>query len=338
MSTTESALFSIIMPAYNAEAFIDRAIGSVLKQDYPSWELIVINDASSDGTKDKILAYSDSRVRYFETQGLRKPGIVRNYGFTLAQGNFVTLLDADDEYYPDSLSSFHRAFNNDSNLEACFGYPDLTNERHEVIKPFSDFLKDNDPKQCFKLDYLCQKPITFDYRLLCFKRDLLETIGDYDESLLIVEDIKYNLSILMLGEDKSILMRQPTYQYRMNTGSLTHEFNAAKIPEFLKNQNDLIDWLFTHPSLPKTLKQHRSKQLAYNYAMRVGILLDHNHNGIARKLLNDALHNPSIKLGDAFKILNKMLLRAYVPMLNQAAKTIKGNLSRHRQDVLPNPS
>jgi glycosyltransferase involved in cell wall biosynthesis len=329
----DSALFSIIMPAYNAEAFIERAIDSVLSQTYPNWELIVINDASSDRTKEKTLSYSDPRIRYFETEGLRKPGIVRNYGFTLTQGDFITLLDADDEYYPDSLSSFHNAFKQNADLQACFGYPDLTNERHEVIKPFSDFLKDNDPKQCFKLEYLCQKPITFDYRLLCFKKELLGQIGNYDESLLIVEDIKYNLSILMLGEEKSILMQHPTYQYRMNTSSLTHEFNPGKIPEFLKNQNDLIDWLFTHPSLPNQLKQNRSRQLAYNYGMRIGILLDHNHGDIARQLINDALHNPKIKINDAFCILYKMMLRAYFPIANNAAKSIKANLSHKQPEV-----
>ena len=99
----ESALISIIMPAYNAAEFISEAIDSVLTQDYPHWELLIINDGSKDHTARVIEKYSDPRIRTFHTEN-RGVSKARNTGLAAMHGDYFTFLDADDLLTKDSLS------------------------------------------------------------------------------------------------------------------------------------------------------------------------------------------------------------------------------------------
>lgn len=98
-------LVSVIMPAYNASGFIEAAIRSVLSQTYENWELLVIDDCSTDNTCQIVeaLALQDDRIRLFpnkENQGVAK---ARNRGFDLCRGDYVALLDSDDFWFPTKL-------------------------------------------------------------------------------------------------------------------------------------------------------------------------------------------------------------------------------------------
>jgi glycosyltransferase involved in cell wall biosynthesis len=65
---SELPLVSILMPAFNAEKFIAEAIQSIVQQDHPNWELLILNDASTDGTAEKIASFHDPRINVFEHQ------------------------------------------------------------------------------------------------------------------------------------------------------------------------------------------------------------------------------------------------------------------------------
>lgn len=100
-----ASLVCVIMPAYNAERFIETAIRSVMAQTYTNWELIVIDDCSKDATVDIVerLALEDERVtllRNEENQGVAK---TRNRGLDLCKGSYVAFLDSDDIWYPEKL-------------------------------------------------------------------------------------------------------------------------------------------------------------------------------------------------------------------------------------------
>jgi teichuronic acid biosynthesis glycosyltransferase TuaG len=104
-------LISIIMPAYNAEKYIAEAIRSVLDQTYQRWELIVIDDGSTDATADVIhgFASSDSRVRYI-FQHNRKLANARNAGIKQSRGELVAFLDSDDLWIREKLELQVKAF------------------------------------------------------------------------------------------------------------------------------------------------------------------------------------------------------------------------------------
>jgi teichuronic acid biosynthesis glycosyltransferase TuaG len=97
-------LISIIMPAHNAAKFIGDSINSVLKQSYSNWELLIINDGSTDNTLSiaKEYAETDSRIRVI-TQANQKQGVARNNGIKNSKGTWIGFLDADDLWYPEKL-------------------------------------------------------------------------------------------------------------------------------------------------------------------------------------------------------------------------------------------
>lgn|SRR5690554_2099909 len=97
---------SVIMPAYNAAGFIQQAIASVGQQNYPHWELIVIDDASTDNTGELIQAWQekDARIRYMRLDNNSGGAAVpRNKGIAEAQGRYIAFLDADDLWQPEKL-------------------------------------------------------------------------------------------------------------------------------------------------------------------------------------------------------------------------------------------
>lgn len=102
MKEIQSGLVSIMMPAYNAEAYIDQAIESIFDQSYHNWELIIVNDGSNDGTADKISKFTDTRVRIFH-QTNSGEAAARNVALEHACGEFIAFLDADDLFLPDHL-------------------------------------------------------------------------------------------------------------------------------------------------------------------------------------------------------------------------------------------
>lgn len=99
----ELPLISVVIPAYNAEAFIDEALESIFAQDYPSFEVIVVNDGSTDATAQRVAAHCD-KVRYFEQANSGGfPGSPRNLGLYHSRGEFICFLDADDIMLPGRL-------------------------------------------------------------------------------------------------------------------------------------------------------------------------------------------------------------------------------------------
>lgn len=99
-----SELVSIITPAYNAASYIGEAIDSVLAQEYDSWEMLVIDDASEDDTSRIVASYADDRIVCHRME--RRSGIAacRNQALRMAKGRWMAFLDADDKWMSDKLS------------------------------------------------------------------------------------------------------------------------------------------------------------------------------------------------------------------------------------------
>lgn len=100
------AFFSVIIPLYNKENFIENTIKSILNQTFQDFEIIVVNDGSTDKSEEKVLQFKDDRIRYFnkKNEGVSQ---TRNFGLTEANTDFVAFLDADDYWYPSFLETMH---------------------------------------------------------------------------------------------------------------------------------------------------------------------------------------------------------------------------------------
>jgi glycosyltransferase involved in cell wall biosynthesis len=104
MSSSADHLVSVVMPAYNAAPYIGEAIRSVIGQTWPHWELIVVNDGSTDGTAEVVRSFTDPRIHMVE-QTNAGVSSARNKALDEARGAFVVFLDADDRLPPNSLKA-----------------------------------------------------------------------------------------------------------------------------------------------------------------------------------------------------------------------------------------
>ena len=95
MNNQSNISFSIIIPTYNRAGTLPRAIDSVLAQSYENFELIIVDDGSTDNTEAVVLEIKDARIRYFKKENEER-NIARNFGINHAQGEYVCFLDSDD--------------------------------------------------------------------------------------------------------------------------------------------------------------------------------------------------------------------------------------------------
>ncbi|MCU6673728.1 glycosyltransferase family 2 protein [Leclercia adecarboxylata] len=113
-------LVSIVMPAYNREDTIPAAITSVLAQTYPHFELIIIDDGSSDSTADIVRGFDDERIRLIEGPGRSGVSEARNIGLRAAKGNLIAYLDSDNTWQPEYLSAMVSALHQTPHAQAAY--------------------------------------------------------------------------------------------------------------------------------------------------------------------------------------------------------------------------
>ena len=127
-------LVSIIMPTYNCERFIKESIDSVLAQTYSAWELLIVDDCSTDNTWEYIQKASikDQRIRVFKTLHNSGSGVARNIGIEAANGCYIAFIDGDDWWYPEKLEK-QLTFMQENKYEfSCTWYEDA----HEDLTPY----------------------------------------------------------------------------------------------------------------------------------------------------------------------------------------------------------
>jgi len=113
-------LISVIMPAFNRETVISVAIDSVICQSYENWELIVVDDGSSDGTPSVIKNYSDKRLKFFQLEENVGVSAARNFALSQASGQYVAYLDTDNSWDKRFLSVTHAVISKYRNIDAFY--------------------------------------------------------------------------------------------------------------------------------------------------------------------------------------------------------------------------
>ncbi len=114
-------LVSIIMPSYNTAEFIEETIKSVISQTYTNWELIIVDDCSSDNTDEVVAGIADDRIKYLKNETNSGAAVSRNYALREAKGKWIAFLDSDDLWLPEKLER-QLKFMKDNNYD--FSYTD----------------------------------------------------------------------------------------------------------------------------------------------------------------------------------------------------------------------
>jgi len=103
---------SVIIPTYNRARLIKRAIQSVLNQTYQDFEIIVVDDGSTDNTEEVVKSFNDPRIRYIRHEKNKGTAAARNTGIKAARGKFIAFQDSDDEWLPEKLEKQMKVFEN----------------------------------------------------------------------------------------------------------------------------------------------------------------------------------------------------------------------------------
>lgn len=211
MASGSPALVSIIMPAYNAEQYIHEAIRSVFDQTYPHWQLIIINDGSTDSTENRVLAFHDDRITYCR-QDNRGVSAARNVGLANAQGEYFCFLDADDAMPPESLMDRVMYFERHPNVDFVDGIIYITGRQiSEIKKVWTPVFAGNPQRDLVRLSGRCFVTISWMIRkrAVCGHR--------FQEGLSHAEDLIFLID-LSPGRTYSFIAK-PILYYRRWEGS-----------------------------------------------------------------------------------------------------------------------
>lgn len=187
----ENPIISVIIPTYNREKLIMDSIDSVLNQTFQDFEILIIDDVSTDNTEQLIKDLNNEKIRYYKLDKNGGQCIARNYGIKKARGKYIAFLDSDDRWLPEKLEKQLECFKNGSEKLGCvyaYGYEKdvirdtifLTNEpyyRGDLHEKF--------------LDRFCPPTPS----LFMVKKEALEKVNGFDEKLITFVDLDLWLRI-----------------------------------------------------------------------------------------------------------------------------------------------
>lgn len=211
-------LVSIIMPVFNAVRYIGPAIESVIQQTYQNWELLIVDDGSTDGSKDVIARFSEPRIRYF-FQPNKGVSSARNIGLRHRRGQFLVFLDADDALSPNSVSSRLRVFAAHPHVNMVDGHVEVWNaDMKKCIRQWTPSAKGYVLPLFFQLKPGCFICLTWMIRVLP------DFPFEFDEEMRHAEDLLFLAQIANTGDYEYV--SETIYLYRSTPGSAMKQIDG----------------------------------------------------------------------------------------------------------------
>lgn len=209
-------MVSVIIPTYNRERYICEALESVFAQTYPEFEVIVVDDGSTDNTEEALKSYLD-RIKYiYKSNG--GPASARNAGMKASKGKYVAFLDSDDLWLPNKLQ-----------LQVTFleAHPD-----YAMVVSDYDFIGER------KVKYLKKPRVSFECTLLdlldgnriatataMIRREVFDTIGLFDEDPAIIALEDYGMWLRVAQLSKIAYLHAPLAKYRMHPSNISKDIS-----------------------------------------------------------------------------------------------------------------
>jgi glycosyltransferase involved in cell wall biosynthesis len=210
----DNALVSVVIPAFNYGRFVSEAVDSALAQTYPSIEVIVVDDGSTDDTRERLSRYGN-RIRYIHQQN-RGLSAARNTGAAQAQGEWVALLDADDLWHRDKLRIQMGAAAKADNV-ALVGSP--------AAAGLPENLADDPPvRELMVRDFVLSARMGPSSALI--RKSALNEVGGFDESLRSVED--RDMWLRLAARFKCLLVDSPCWWYRLHAGQMNRHADRMR--------------------------------------------------------------------------------------------------------------
>ncbi|MEL6441254.1 MAG: glycosyltransferase [Cyanobacteria bacterium J06621_8] len=257
---TRQPKVSVMIPAYNSASYLPEAIASVLEQTYTSYEIIVINDGSTDHTSEVIKPFLE-QVRYFE-QANQGVSATRNRGIYLARGKLVAFLDADDIFLPSKLKRQVAIMeaqpeigivNSGFRIITEEGKPLIDTERWQTIPDLTPEI------------WLLHKPVL--PSAMMFRRDWLIKVKGFDVRFFASEDVDLVLRMVAQG-CQSTWLREITVYYRQYQTSASWRNPVRQ----MRNAELMQECFFAREDLPESMRR-LERQAKYDFFVWIACVL-----------------------------------------------------------------
>ncbi|MCM2971167.1 glycosyltransferase family 2 protein [Larsenimonas suaedae] len=261
-------LFSVIMPMYNVEAFIEHAIDSVLAQTVTDFELLIVDDVATDGSRAICERYDDPRLRILTHPVNRGLAGARNTGVRAAQGEYIAFIDSDDIWLPGKLAAHQRHFETAPRVGLSFSRSAFIDAAGAPMNYYQmPRLSDIDPEYLF-----CRNPVG-NGSAPVMRREALEDIafiadiaGEnhascyFDEQLRRSEDIECWVRLALTTHWDIEGLNAPLTLYRLNAGGL-----SASLDQQFASWVELVEKTrgYAPDFIARAEKRARAYQLRY---------------------------------------------------------------------------
>ncbi|MBD2561468.1 MULTISPECIES: glycosyltransferase family 2 protein [Nostoc] len=328
---------SVIIPAYNTEAYIAKAIESALEQTLKDIEVIIVDDGSSDKTVEVAKSFTDQRLKIVNQQNLGVSA-ARNRALKAAQGEWIAVLDSDDWYDPERLEKLV-LLADETNADMIAD--DLYLIKDGATSPWSTLIEESgehidkilqiDIVSFVETDVYGKPGLHLGLSKPIFKRKFLIKHGIlYDETVSIAEDFWLDMKCLINGA-RFFLVPKPYYFYRSRPGSLVYKSPLLRLNQYCKATNSFMqqEAVKNNPALMRALFYNLEvykKNLAYSQ------VVEPIKQGKWLKALTQMRKNPSF-FYDFLSRFNNIIKRRiqYYVMGNKSVFDISYNLQRKRK-------
>ena len=206
---TRQPIVSIVLPTYNGSQYICESIQSCIQQTYKNWELIIIDDASTDNTPSIVSEFStrDRRIRVIQNEVNQKLPSALNKGFKHAKGKYLTWTSDDNIYRPNALNTMVKYLENHPNIDFVYAGFSLIDSNGNLIK-----------------EVVAGPPELLGIKDVvggCFlyRREIHDALGGYDENLFLAEDLDFYIRAMASFNIQPL--PHNLYKYRTHRSSLT---------------------------------------------------------------------------------------------------------------------
>lgn len=303
-------LISVIIPTYNRASLVIDAINTVINQTYQDFEIIIIDDGSTDNTEQVIKGINDLRIRYIYQENSGKPSCARNNGIRKAKGEYIAFLDSDDLWHPQMLEKNISILNNNNKIGFVTNWSSYRTFEGNEIKKKICYAKNKNEYMSYLLlspDKAYAGPST-----ILVKKECFEKAGCFDEEMTFCEDWDMFFRIALFYEMHNL--------EEVLTYVRVHQESLSKTPEVTKFREGYLRFLekaFENKNLPTEILNIKNK--AYSNALWcIGGWALHKSKEfpVARESLLKSLKYSYTKLFDIKFLIALILSHSPVFMLN----------------------
>ncbi|TAF09347.1 MAG: glycosyltransferase family 2 protein [Nostocales cyanobacterium] len=215
--TNINPIVSVIIPAYNAAQFLPATIASVQQQTCSDWELLIINDGSTDDTVAVISQYQETDYKIHLIDQLNQGvSTARNLGIEKSKGQIIAFLDADDQWLPDKLQQHLKHFQSNPRLGVSFAQVEILTQTGEPTGQVSSSRLNN-----LKPEYLLSENPTTTTSNWVVRKEVFAQVGGFSPDMSYSEDLEWLLRVICTGDWEIAGINQVLTRYRTSSAGLS---------------------------------------------------------------------------------------------------------------------